>query len=158
MANEYAVNQSDLVQVADSIRTKGETTNQLVFPSGFVDAIQMIRVGVAVQRNAGTFTTTTKGKATVNCGFRPDLVVIGKGEVVENAHFSTAFAFEENNREYEINSALYVSDVGEFYAYDIYAQSTENGFSVKIMEMNYEIEFDEANGAEFDYVAIKYTP
>lgn len=45
MANEYAVNQSDLVLVADAIRTKGETTEALVFPGGFVTAIDRIKGG-----------------------------------------------------------------------------------------------------------------
>ena len=45
MANEYAVNQSDLTIVADAIRTKGETSAQLVFPDGFVTAIGDIKTG-----------------------------------------------------------------------------------------------------------------
>lgn len=48
MANEYAVNQADLVSVADAIRAKGETTGQLVFPGGFVTAIQSISTGAAL--------------------------------------------------------------------------------------------------------------
>lgn len=45
MANEFAVNQSDLVQIADAIRSKGETSDALVFPAGFVEAIQKISTG-----------------------------------------------------------------------------------------------------------------
>lgn len=45
MANEYAVNKADLTSVANAIRTKGETSEQLVFPSGFVTAIQGIKGG-----------------------------------------------------------------------------------------------------------------
>ena len=46
MANEYLINRADLVSVADAIRSKGETTEQLVFPGGFVTAINDIRTGV----------------------------------------------------------------------------------------------------------------
>lgn len=46
MANEYLVNSSDLTSVANAIREKGETTEQLVFPSGFVTAIEGIKGGV----------------------------------------------------------------------------------------------------------------
>lgn len=42
MANEYFVNSADLTAVADAIRAKGETTESLVFPSGFVTAIENI--------------------------------------------------------------------------------------------------------------------
>lgn len=45
MANEYFVNSADLISVADSIRTKGETTEQLVFPDGFTTAIMAIESG-----------------------------------------------------------------------------------------------------------------
>lgn len=157
MANEYAVNHSDLVQVADAIRTKGETNGQLAFPSGFVNAIQKIQVGVTVQQNAGTFTTAANGTATINCGFRPDIVIVDKGEEHEGETFSSAFAFEAVGRETRINAALYVYDVASFYLYDIYAQSMENGFNVEISEMDCDFDFHNAGYVTFNYVAIKYT-
>lgn len=45
MANEYAVNASDLTAVADAIRTKGGTSAPLAFPSGFVAAVEAIAAG-----------------------------------------------------------------------------------------------------------------
>ena len=45
MVNEYSVNQSDLVSVANAIRTKGGTSEALVFPDGFVSAVQAIQAG-----------------------------------------------------------------------------------------------------------------
>ena len=45
MANEYSVNQSDLISVANAIRTKGGTSETLVFPAGFVSAVQAIQAG-----------------------------------------------------------------------------------------------------------------
>lgn len=48
MANEYAVNSADLTAVADAIRTKGETTESLAFPGGFVTAIENISAGAAL--------------------------------------------------------------------------------------------------------------
>lgn len=58
MANEYAVNQSDLVQVADAIRTKGGTDNPLEFPSGFVDAIQNMSIGAEVNYTVNWYTSS----------------------------------------------------------------------------------------------------
>ena len=46
MANEYAVNRSDLVTVANAIRERSGTNNNLSFPSGFVSVIQGITGGV----------------------------------------------------------------------------------------------------------------
>ena len=39
MANEYAVNKSDLTTVANAIRTKAGLSGSLVFPDGFASAI-----------------------------------------------------------------------------------------------------------------------
>lgn len=48
MADVYKVTRSDLVSVADAIRAKGETAEQLAFPGGFVTAIQDISTGAAL--------------------------------------------------------------------------------------------------------------
>lgn len=45
MANEYSVNQADLVSVANAIRTKGGTSEALVFPADFISAIRAIQAG-----------------------------------------------------------------------------------------------------------------
>ena len=45
MATEYLTNTTDLTSVANAIRTKGGTTAQLVYPSGFVSAINAIETG-----------------------------------------------------------------------------------------------------------------
>lgn len=45
MANEYAVNQADLVAVANAIRSKGGTSGALAFPDGFVEAVGAIQTG-----------------------------------------------------------------------------------------------------------------
>ena len=42
---EYLTNTADLTAVADAIRAKGGTAKQLVYPSGFVSAIQAIQAG-----------------------------------------------------------------------------------------------------------------
>lgn len=43
--NEYLVTEQDLTSVADAIRTKGETQEQLAFPNGFISAINDISTG-----------------------------------------------------------------------------------------------------------------
>lgn len=42
---KYLVNDSSLAAVADAIRTKGGTTEQLSFPGGFVSAVEGIQAG-----------------------------------------------------------------------------------------------------------------
>ncbi len=67
---EYLTNTADLTAVADAIRAKGGTAAQLVYPAGFVSAIQAIQTGVTPQlivtTSAGAAVTATKGSKTVS--------------------------------------------------------------------------------------------
>ena len=42
---DYLVKSTELVSVADAIRAKGGTTEQLAFPAGFVSAVERIQSG-----------------------------------------------------------------------------------------------------------------
>lgn len=67
---EYLTNTADLTAVADAIRAKGGTAAQLVYPTGFVSAIQAIETGITPQlivtTSAGAMVTATKGSKTVS--------------------------------------------------------------------------------------------
>lgn len=67
---EYLTNDTDLKKVADAIRAKGGTSAQLVYPAGFVSAIQTIQTGVTPQlvvtTRVGATVTATKGSKTVS--------------------------------------------------------------------------------------------
>ena len=67
---EYLTNTADLTAVANAIREKGGTSEQLACPDGFVVAIQAIQTGaplqIAVATNAGATVTATKGSKTVS--------------------------------------------------------------------------------------------
>lgn len=56
---EYLTNTADLTAVADAIRAKGGTSAQLIYPSGFVSAIQAIQTGITPK----LVVTTTPGAA-----------------------------------------------------------------------------------------------
>ena len=45
MSTDYLVTDTELTSVANAIRTKGGTASQLVFPNGFVSAINAIPTG-----------------------------------------------------------------------------------------------------------------
>ena len=67
---EYLTLKSELTSVADAIRAKGGTSAQLVYPVGFVSAIQAIQTGsplqIVVTTSAGATVTATKGSKTVS--------------------------------------------------------------------------------------------
>ena len=67
---EYLTNTAELTAVANAIREKGGTSEQLACPDGFVAAIQAIQTGaplqIAITTNAGATVTATKGSKTVS--------------------------------------------------------------------------------------------
>ena len=72
---KLVVNSESLVSVADAIRTKGGTTEDLKFPQGFVDAVGAIESGGGIQYtdivynddNTVTLTDTLGVEHTISC-------------------------------------------------------------------------------------------
>ena len=67
---EYLTNTTDLTKVASAIREKGGTSDLLVYPDGFVTAIQAIQTGtelqIIVSVESGATVTATKGSLSVS--------------------------------------------------------------------------------------------
>ena len=67
---EYLTNTTDLTKVASAIREKGGTSDLLVYPDGFVTAIQAIQTGTELQIivtvPSGATVTATKGSLSVS--------------------------------------------------------------------------------------------
>ena len=67
---EYLTNTTDLTKVAAAIRDKGGTSDSLVYPDGFVTAIQAIQTGTELQIivtvKSGATVTATKGSLSVS--------------------------------------------------------------------------------------------
>ena len=67
---EYLTNTTDLTKVATAIREKGGTSDPLVYPDGFVTAIQAIQTGtelkIIVSVTSGATVTATKGSLSVS--------------------------------------------------------------------------------------------
>ena len=67
---EYLTNTTDLTKVASAIREKGGTSASLVYPDGFVTAIQAIQTGTELQIivtvTSGATVTATKGSKVVS--------------------------------------------------------------------------------------------
>ena len=67
---EYLTNTTDLTKVAAAIREKGGTSASLVYPDGFVTAIQAIQTGtelqIIVSVTSGATVTATKGSKVLS--------------------------------------------------------------------------------------------
>ena len=67
---EYLMDTTDLTKIASAIRAKGGTSDSLVYPDGFVTAIQAIQTGtelqIIVSVASGAAVTATKGSLSVS--------------------------------------------------------------------------------------------
>lgn len=67
---ELLTNTTDLTKIASAIREKGGTSDPLVYPSGFISAIQAIQTGTELQIivtvTSGATVTATKGSLSVS--------------------------------------------------------------------------------------------
>ena len=67
---EYLMDTNDLTKIASAIRAKGGTSDSLVYPDGFVTAIQAIQTGtelqIIVSVASGAVVTATKGSLSVS--------------------------------------------------------------------------------------------
>ena len=114
--------------------------------------------GVTIQRASGTFTTDSKGKATVNCGFQPDLVYFQFGADKDGFIFSAAIAFAEESRSGTNNICSWGDALGDNIAFiDINVWQSEQGFYVSINWVTVDWSYKAAVNAQISYTAVKYT-
>lgn len=67
---KYLTNSDDLTKVANAIRSKGGTTDPLIYPDGFASAVRAIQTGIVPQLvvtvSAGATVTATNGSKTIS--------------------------------------------------------------------------------------------
>ena len=73
---KYMVEDTSLTAVADAIRTKGDTSDAMAFPAGFVAAIEAIETGGELKYATGAITPAigTKTMTANGVGFKPSIV------------------------------------------------------------------------------------
>lgn len=143
--------EADLTAVADSIRTKGETTGALAFPAGFQEAVANISTGIEVQIKTGTFTTRS-GEATINCGFKPDVLFATQNSVYEGYVNSACFAFTAAGTDNVCTGSW--NSAGNVIS--CYGKRTNTGANITVEEYDDSWNVGSYN-SNFSYVAVKYT-
>lgn len=119
---EYLTNTTDLTKVAAAIREKGGTSNSLVYPNGFVTAIQAIQTGtelkIIVSVTSGATVTATKGSLSVSgtsVNGTCTLVVPEEGEWMVSATLGG-----------ETSTSTTVNVVSSYYAVLVFASTILN--------------------------------
>lgn len=164
MAEELLIQKSTLTEIGDAIRAREGSTGDIPV-TDLATRILAIKGGVEVKRATGTFTTDYEGNATVECGFKPDLVMFEDGSTIEVGDYVSAahaaIAFSE--QVFEGKDVSYIFVINSILARDLLSGScrqTENGFSVLSM-MKTDIDNAGANedyySSTFNYVAVNYT-
>lgn len=152
---------ADMTAVAESIRTKGGTTEQLPWPDGFKAAVEAISTGVNVQKKSGRFTTNYIGAATVsNLGFKPDFVAIDGGTLTggsaSGASMFAGAAFEAGNKT-KCAVVITPANVYNHVMTSIVLTQESGGFSVTAKDLSSSFEESICANRTLNYVAVKYT-
>lgn len=153
--------QSEMTDLANQVRRLSGETGTLGI-SAMTTALAGVTAGggsgVTIQRATGTFTTDSKGNATVNCGFQPDLVYFQFGADKNGFIFSAAIAFAEESRSGTNNVCSWGDALGDNIAFiDINVWQSEQGFYVGINWVTVDWSYIDAVNAQISYTAVKYT-
>lgn len=65
----YLTNDVDLTSIADAIRTKGGTSASLVYPAGYINAINALPIGTLQSYKSAVFTSPGSATLTPDSGY-----------------------------------------------------------------------------------------
>lgn len=155
MSTNLGTVQTNIASAYTSVGNKGGTVPSSKTIGNLASAVDSIQLGVTVKRKAGTYTTNSSGKATVNCGWQPDVVYVKGVQDTDSdgtVSNSAAIVFSEENRTGPLTVMWTTGGLHEFLW-----SKTSTGFSVEVMVMDYDFNDTLLKNATFNYVAIKYT-
>lgn len=109
MSNEYAVNSADLTEVADAIRTKGGTSESLIFPGGFASAIANIKAGENVEQATPTISVSSGGLITASATQAAGLVPAGTKSATKQLTVQAAQTITPGTSDKTIASGRYLT-------------------------------------------------
>ena len=113
--------------------------------------------GVTIQNKSGSFTTNTSGKATVNCGFKPDYVIISRQRAgITEAVYSATAHFAYNPDGIGTFSLIFYELSALAFLYGIDVTQTNTGFSVIAEMASSNLAYRTAANVTFNYYAVKY--
>lgn len=158
MASNLNTEQSNIAAAFASVEAKGGTVPDAQISGNLANAISSIPDkpdGVTVQKKTGTFTTNrTSGEATVNCGFKPDVVYITLNETYQSKPLVGAVDFGSLGKD-NAYIALWSSNQ-TYILWTITVNRTSSGFSID----SYVYTNDWNSSVQqktFNYSAVKYT-
>lgn len=143
---------TNLLAVANAIRTKGGTSGALQFPSEFIEAINNISGGgTNVKHFSGTVTLNSSGAAYAVVDFQPDVIIILGGEQY-GYQWQAGGSFADISASGISNIETSIYDPSESAFIFIYLFREADGFRVSMTKNG-----DPYAGKTVSFAAIKYT-
>lgn len=151
---------SEMTALADAIRAKSGKTGKMGI-TAMTEAVNGITAGSgsgtgsgSVQRKTGSFTTDkSTGKATVNCGFQPDLIYVYL-ITYDGLEEGLSLPFGEQKEPTKPYCALGYWTNG---IYEVTASRTSSGFTVEVYDLGWGSAHNLVKNKSFSYTAVKYT-
>lgn len=143
--------------LASALTGKGVTADGTEGLETLVPKVSEIAGTAQVQRYAGTFTTDNNGEATVDCGFKPDVVFMlnDKAPVSNSRVDSMSMVFNEGFDSSKNNFTMIATSVGPLAA--SWTAWTSTGFTVSMLQYDFNWNKSNLSNQTISYVAIKYT-
>lgn len=152
---EYLIQDTTWTAIGNAIRAK-DGTSEPILGAEIASRIAAIKTGVTVQRASGTFTTDSRGSATVNCGFQPDFVILTKNETDDEGFFYVAAIPFLDYSDKAMGIPMWSSNT-TYYLYDISPTRSATGFTVKAARYNGNWTESNLANSSFSYIAYKIT-
>lgn len=155
MATNLATEQTNIANAFTAIGNKGGTVPSAKVSGNLVAAIDSIKAtgGASVQRKNGSFTTDANGAAAVNCGFKPDLIVVYL-MTYDDIEEGFSIPFGEQSYPSKPYCALGYHANG---VYMVIANRGNAGFSVSMTDLGWNFGTTKVDKKTFNYIAVKYT-
>lgn len=153
MATNLVTEQINVVNAFAAVGNKGGTVPDSKVSGNLASAIESIPEGVTVQKKSSSF-TTNRGKATIDCGFQPDIFFFTQNALDDSHTMTGCLAFAEcsNSR---VNTTTWDRNDNII---DVYATRSATGVSLTMYTYAEYVEWrDIAYNGTFKYVAVKYT-
>ena len=155
MATNLGTEQTNVTNAFTAVGNMGGTVPSSKVSGNLASAINSIPKGVTIQRKTGTLKTNTSGTASVNCGFKPDLVVINGGST-SGVYYFVGAAFYEGNVS-KISLTIMPSNTTSYVMTLLETTQTYNGFSVTAKNLNPSFVTSNDTNRSLPYIALKYT-
>lgn len=159
----YLTNDTELKSIADAIRTKGSTTDALIFPDGFNEAIANIQTGsgkdTLMERLKGNAVELVDDEITFIPSYSMEESKVVKWDMPAlTATWNYSFSYADLTELYEVDSSKWVTIGQSCFGHDTIKFVTENSFTnsgLTIQNAAFQyVKFEDKNGNDLGKIIL----